>query len=305
MILVTGGCGFIGAALVRGLLEKDEQVLVLDNFHTAGRERLPDDPRLEVVEADVRDQDRVMAIFRRSSPDEVIHLAALHFIPYCDEHPLETLEVNGQGTRNVANAAVQANVSRLLFASSAAVYSVSEAPCRESTPPGPVDIYGYSKWMAEAILELTCQSHSLSAVTLRLFNVYGPGETNPHVIPHITDQVKAGGPIHLGNLESRRDYIFIDDAVEAILRVRAKAIDGYSVFNVGTGRTHSAQDIVRAFEASLDRRLEVRSLPDLIRRIDRPNLWAYASALGELLGWTADTTLEQGISRLVASERLH
>jgi len=304
LILVTGGCGFIGAALVRGLLEKDEQVLVLDNFHTAGRERLPNDPRLEVVEADVRDQDRVMAIFRRSSPDEVIHLAALHFIPYCDEHPLETLEVNGQGTRNVAHAAAQANVHRLLFSSSAAVYPVSETPCCEATPPGPVDIYGYSKWMAEAILELACQSNRLSAMTLRLFNVYGPGETNPHVIPHIVDEVRAGGPIHLGNLESRRDYIFIDDAVEAILRVRAQVTEGYSVFNVGTGRTHSVRDIVRAFEASLGRRLEVRPVPELIRRIDRPSLWADPSSLGELLKWTADTTLEQGISQLLTSERL-
>jgi UDP-glucose 4-epimerase len=141
-------------------------------------------------------------------------------------------------------------------------------------------------------------------MTLRLFNVYGPGETNPHVIPHIVDEVRAGGPIHLGNLESRRDYIFIDDAVEAILRVRAQVTEGYSVFNVGTGRTHSVRDIVRAFEASLGRRLEVRPVPELIRRIDRPSLWADPSSLGELLKWTADTTLEQGISQLLTSERL-
>ena len=191
-----------------------------------------------------------------------------------------------------------------MFASSAAVYPVSDAPCREATSPGPVDVYGHSKWV-EAILELTCRSQRLSAVTLRLFNVYGPGETNPHVIPHITDEIRAGGLIHLGNLESRRDYIFIDDAVDTLVRVRAAAADDNSVFNVGRGSTHSVRDIVRAFEASLDRRLEIRTVPDLVRRIDRPILCADPSSLRDLLQWTVDTTLEQGISRLIASERLN
>jgi UDP-glucose 4-epimerase len=304
VILVTGGCGFIGAGLVRRLLADGAQVLVVDNFHTAGLERLPTDPRLEIIEADVRHTDRVKEVFRRAGPDEVIHLAALHYIPYCDEHPIETLEVNARGTRSVIEAAVEVNISRFLLASSAAVYPISDAPSQETIPPAPVDVYGYSKWMAEAILQLTCRSHDLSAVALRLFNVYGPGETNPHVIPHIIDEIRAGGPIRLGNLESRRDYIFIDDAVEAICRVRAAAGDGYSVLNVGTGSSHSVRDVIRAFEACLNRRLEIRSVPDLVRQIDRPDLRADPTLLESLLDWSANTTLEQGISRLVASERL-
>ena len=305
MILVTGGSGFIGAALVRRLLAEDEHVLVVDNFQTAGRERLPTDPRLRVVEADIRHRDRVMEIFRQSSPDEVIHLAALHFIPYCDEHPLETLEVNGQGTRNVVEASAAAHVTRMLLASSGAVYPVSDATSQEDLPLGPVDVYGYSKWMAEALLEHICRAHGLTGVALRLFNVYGPAETNPHVIPHIVDEIKGGGPIHLGNLESRRDYIFVEDAVETIDRVRAARIDGYSVFNVGTGSTRSVREIVRAFEKGLDRGVEVRSAACLVRQIDRPSLCADPSSLKNLLRWTPGTTLEEGISRLIASERLH
>lgn len=304
MILVTGGCGFIGAPLVRRLLDEDESVLVVDNFRTAGRDRLPANPRLEVVESDIRDRHRTIEIFRQSAPREVIHLAALHFIPYCNEHPLETLEVNGQGTRNVLEAGAQANVSRIILASSAAVYPVSDDACREEMPLGPIDIYGYSKWMGEAILEQTSRAHEISGLALRLFNVYGPGETNPHVIPHIVDEIKAGGRIHLGNLESRRDYIFIEDAVEAISRVRAAGTKGYSVFNVGTGSTHSVREIVSAFEAGLRRRLEVEPAPGLLRKIDRPSLRADPSSLTALIDWKPGTTLEQGISRLIASERL-
>jgi len=304
LILVTGGCGFIGAALVRRLLAEEQRVLVVDNFHSGGPDRLPHHSGLEVVEADVRDGNRIREVFRRSRPAEVIHLAALHFIPYCDEHPLETLGVNGEGTRNVIEAGVLTGVSRILFTSSAAIYPISNGPSPETTQAGPADIYGYSKWMAEAILELSCRADQLAGVALRLFNTYGPGETNPHVIPRIIEQIKAGGPIHLGNLESRRDYIFIEDAVEAIVRLRADRTQGYSVYNVGTGSTQSVREIVGVFEDLLGRALDVQSDPDLVRRIDRPNLCADATVLESHIHWKPGTTLREGISKLIESEGL-
>ena len=304
MILVTGGCGFIGAALVRRLLAEEQRVLVVDNFHSGGPDRLPRDSGLEIVEADVRDSNRIGEVFRLSRPAEVIHLAALHFIPYCDEHPLETLEVNAQGTRNVVEAGIQVNVTRILFTSSAAIYPISNGPSPEITQARPVEIYGYSKWMAEAILELRCGANQLAGVALRLFNTYGPGETNPHVIPHVIEQIRAGGPIHLGNLESRRDYIFIEDAVEAIVRLRAVRTHGYSVYNVGSGSTHSVREIVGVFEDLLGRALDVRSEPDLVRRMDRPNLCADPATLERHIHWKPGTTLREGISKLLESEGL-
>src|SRR4030065_440771 len=121
MILVTGGCGFIGAPLVRRLLNGGERVVVVDNFVSAGPGRLPEHPGLTVVEADVRHEARIGETLDQFDVSEIIHLAALHFIPFTEEHPLETLEVNAGGTQSVLRAGLCRRVSRFLLASSAAV----------------------------------------------------------------------------------------------------------------------------------------------------------------------------------------
>ena len=126
--VVTGGCGFVGAPLVRQLLQRGEEVLVLDSFGVGGPERLPDHPRLVVRQVDIRDTGAVGDLMNRFGPSVVYHLAAIHFIPYCNEHPEEALEVNVRGTQSVIDAVSGAGERGMVFVSSAAVYPPSLQP---------------------------------------------------------------------------------------------------------------------------------------------------------------------------------
>ena len=225
--LVTGGCGFVGAALVRRLLAQSCEVVVVDDFSRGSPDNLgPGRDHVTVVRQDVRDDlDRVFALFQ---PEVVFHLAALHFIPDCDADPARCLQVNVEGTRAVlAATAALRHQPGLVLASSAAVYAPVDGPVPEQPDSlGPVDVYGYSKrWAEELAADYAARTGTAVGIA-RLFNVFGPGETNAHFIPSLICQLKAGDQVRLGNLSSRRDYVFVDDVAEALLRLARQCAEG-------------------------------------------------------------------------------
>jgi len=301
-VCVTGGCGFIGVHLVERLLHEGHKVQVLDNFAVAGPERLGEHPNLQVVQVDVRDQETMLSTLMDYPSEAIFHLAALHFIPYCNENPVETLDVNVAGTQNVVRGALKSGVSRLILASSAAVYTPQSSACIEDEHPGPVDAYGFSKWMAELVMRDMVNSAPIKALSARLFNVYGPLETNPHVIPHILEQLKVDGPIDLGNLDSKRDYVFTEDVVDGLMCLLDASQTESQIFNLGTGSAYSVREILQVLEKLLGRSIEVRSRSDLLRKQDRPLLLADPSRIKGQTSWQAAFNLESGLRQLLLSE---
>src|SRR5215472_17919479 len=213
-VLVTGGAGFIGSHLVESLLDSGTEVLVIDNFQLGKREHLGQGHsagRVTVVEADIRNTGdlRPVADF---APDVIFHMAALHFIPYCNAHPAEALDVNVLGTDAVLRAARAAPLKTFVFPSSGAIYGFGDEPWRETAPARPDEIYGISKWMGERIMaRLHADRPDVRTVVARLFNTYGPRETNPHVLPDIMKRMHEGKTVELGNLWPKRDLIFVTD----------------------------------------------------------------------------------------------
>jgi UDP-glucose 4-epimerase len=303
-ICVTGGCGFIGSHLVDRFVNDGHQVLVIDNFSVAGPDRLPQSTALTVEELDVRNTDYVVKALQRFNPEAVYHLAAIHFIPYCSEHPLETLKVNVDGTRSMIAAAKESQVQRFIFASSAAVYPPVLDACSESTPPGPTDIYGFSKWMGELLCEQLIDGTKMVGLIARIFNVYGPRETNPHVIPHIVEQLVNEVPIKLGNMKSRRDYIFTEDIVDGLTRLMGIAVETTDTVNIGTGQAYSVQEIIETIQHLLGRKLEVKTREDLLRKDDRPLLLADTKKIKDLTAWHSKHTLQSGLRALLSTEGL-
>jgi UDP-glucose 4-epimerase len=174
------------------LLERTSaaRIVVLDNLFNGRRSHVPDSPRVALREIDLRDGQAVLDLLKDERPGIVFHLAALHFIPYCNAHPAETLQVNVEGTQNLLEACRQFPTERLVIASTAAVYPIRDSANVEDDSTGPTDIYGLSKWINEKQLELYSQQQATTrCAAARLFNVFGPGETNPHVIPEIVDQM--------------------------------------------------------------------------------------------------------------------
>jgi UDP-glucose 4-epimerase len=296
-VLVTGGAGFIGHHLCAALARAGARVYALDNLSTGRRELLAGLPAsVDLIQLDVREHDELVRLLRCMQPDVIFHLAGLHFIPDCNRDPLAALQINTAGTASLLEAIrTQRCVARLVFTSTGAVYAPDRGICREEDLPAPDDVYGETKLFAETMICRFARETGISALVLRLFNVYGPGETNPHVIPEILDQARGSDTIRLGNLTPRRDYIYIDDVVAALLRAGSADPPAPAVLNIGTGRDHSVAEIVATLARVIRRPLKAESDPARTRRTDRPRLCADPSRAAAVLGWSAAYPLEAGL----------
>lgn len=300
-VLITGGAGFIGSCLANELLQDDIDVLVFDNLSTGRLDHLPcQHTRLLVVEGDIVDQVHLLQVMKDWSPDVVFHLAALHYIPYCNTHPRETLRVNVEGTQSVLEACGETGVQRVVFASSAAVYGISDEANRETDPPNPTDIYGVSKWFGEILLERFQRDSGIACLAARLFNVYGFNETNPHVIPAILDQLSDTDEIRLGNVDARRDFVYVKDVAQALIKL-AKAEHLYSGnFNVGTGHEYSIREVVGVCQDIVGQLLRIRSVASRRRRAERWHLLADISRIRETVNWRPRYDLRTGLAETMA-----
>ena len=304
-MLVVGGAGFVGHHLVPRLLDDDREVVVLDNLSRGSMERFGPylgDARLHVVRGDVTDAVLLRTLVAEVQPAVVFHLAAIHFIPYCVAHPSETLLVNLVGTQLVLDAMAAVPDARLVFASTADVYAPSERPHREDDLVATTNVYGTSKRFCEEVFAVARrQTPGRRIVSARLFNVFGPGETNPHVRPDVVEQLRAGGTLRLGNLAPRRDWVHARDVADAL--VRLAAYDGpETVFNVGTGVGTSVAQLVDALGAVLGRTLRVEQDPARVRPVERLHLVADPGRARRELGWAPRVTLQEGLRDLVARE---
>jgi len=302
--LVTGGCGFVGAALVRRLLKESCEVVVVDDLSRGAPENLgPLKDQVPVVCRDVTDG--LGEIFASFRPQAVFHLAAVHFIPDCDADPARCLRVNVDGTRAVLEAtAALRDRACLVLASSAAVYAPADGPLREQEDAlGPIDVYGYSKrWAEDLAAGFTARTGTATGIA-RLFNVFGPGETNAHFIPSLICQLQAGGPVRLGNLRTRRDYVFVDDVADALLRLARHASGGHGggqpvTVNIGSGRAYAGHEVAGTLNSLTPARTgtgEPAIDPGRVRLVDRPVLLADATLAQKLLGWAPRTSLLDGL----------
>ena len=304
-VVVTGGAGFIGSHLVEQLLELGATVLVVDDFRLGKREHLAQAgpaSRLTIIEGDIRSEEdlRQIADF---APDAVFHMAALHFIPYCNAHPQEALDVNVLGLDTLVRALRPAPLKTFVFPSSGAIYGFGDDPWPETTPARPDEIYGISKWMGEQIMaRLHADRPDVRTVVARLFNTYGPRETNPHVLPDIMKRMHEGKTIELGNLWPKRDLIFVTDTAAGVVAA-AEGGPGLEVFNVGTGTGTAIQDVIREIEAITGKALDVRQVPERMRDGDG-HLISDPRKLMDTTGWKPRHDLEAGLRQLLEWEGL-
>jgi UDP-glucose 4-epimerase len=301
-VLVTGGAGFVGSHLVRGLLERGDRVRVLDNFSTGNRANLvglEDD--VEVVEGELRSYERVHAAVR--GVEVVFHQGALPSVPRSVQDPLTTSAVNVEGTLNVLLAARDSGVRRVVFASSSSVYGNSgELPRRETQHTDPLSPYGVAKLAAERYCVSFSRVYPLETIALRYFNVFGtrqdPRSQYAAVVPRFIAEAKAGRPLPIyGDGEQSRDFTYVANVVEAnLLAADAQDANG-AVVNVATGRGLSVNGLADAIATVLAVAVERRYFPE--RAGDVRDSWADVSEAERVLGWRPRFSLEEGL-RLTA-----
>src|SRR3954471_5754940 len=253
--LVTGGAGFIGSNLVDALLDRGDEVTVVDNLATGRIENLASARRRGIAfhEADITEGERLRKLFAGARPDIVFHLAAQIDVRKSIEDPAWDASVNVGGTINVLDAARHAGVARVVNTSTGgAIYGdVDVIPTPESTSPRPMAAYGTSKLCAETYCAWHERLYGLSAVTLRYGNVYGPrqdplGEAG--VIAIFCGRLLSGErPTVYGDGQQTRDYVYVGDVVSANLAAAGSDVRGG--VNIGTGRETSVLDLIELFQS--------------------------------------------------------
>lgn len=299
-ILITGGAGFIGSAVIKELQKHDHDICVVDNLSFGNREFI-DIPDSRFMNIDIRDRKELENVIREFMPQWVIHLAAIHFIPYCNQHPFESSDINIRGTINVLDSLVECkSLEKIFFASTAAVYPISDEAVSEELPPLPLDIYGLSKLAGERLINEFHLKTKIPAVICRFFNAFGPNETNPHLIPEIQNQINSGvRTINLGNLTPKRDFIHTSDMAVAVRSLMEKFDKGIDVFNLGRGIEYAVTEIVEAFERQLNEKVNIEVEQSRVRKVERMHLLADITKLKKFLNWEPKVSIDEGISTLI------
>lgn len=297
-ILITGGAGFIGSAVIQHLQRSNHELFVIDNLSFGNRQFI-DIPDSNFFKEDILNNDRVLAIISNIRPNIIIHLAAIHFIPYCNEHPYDSSDINIRGTMHILDAAAKAGVEKVLFASTAAVYPIYDEAVTENHNVGPLDIYGLSKLTCEHLCNEFHLMTKIPTVICRFFNAFGPNETNPHLIPEIQKQILGGNRrIKLGNLTPKRDFIHTHDMANAVNILLDKSGNGINTYNLGRGIEYSVTEIVDAFSKAIGEPIEIEVDPARVRKVERMHLLADVTKL-KSLGWEPKIGIEEGIKTLV------
>jgi len=302
--LVTGGLGFIGNELVRQLT-KESSVVVLDNRNRVAP-HIEDLHDIPVHEVDLTDHQKVAAAVRELKPGVVFHLAAIHYIPECNANPERTLRTNVEATLGLLRACSAMGVKHFLLSSSGAVYADSPDPLGESAPVAPVDIYGWSKLQAEQLCTWHSTMEGLPITLCRLFNNYGPRETNAHIIPEVINQLRVDSKLHLGNITTRRDYIHTTDTARA-LRLLADNVPQHGetrVVNVASGQHASVEELIQIMGGLLGRKIEVIRDEKRFRKADKQVQVADIGHLASITGWTRPVDLRKGLHALLEFEGL-
>ncbi|OGG49554.1 hypothetical protein A2763_01930 [Candidatus Kaiserbacteria bacterium RIFCSPHIGHO2_01_FULL_54_36] len=292
-VVVTGGAGFIGSHIVAALLKEEREVHVIDNY-AAGKlpGRIHDGATYH--EMDIRNTEKIQEIF--AGADVVFHTAAVPRVPYSIEHPVETTDVNITGTVSVLTAAARAKVRRVVYSSSGSASGEQTVlPLSEDLPVNPVNPYGLQKYVGELFATMWPKIYRVETVSLRYFNVYGPGldPTGPYAL--------AVGAFLLARKENRpltifgdgtitRDYTHVSDIVHGnMLAAESPTVGKGEVINLGAGRNVTIQHLAELIGG------EITYGPP---RIEAHDSQADNRKAKELLGWEPTIKLEDGIAAL-------
>lgn len=300
--LVTGGAGFIGSHLVKRLVRDGCQVRVVDNLATGQLCRLdPVRAAIELIEADLADE----AVARRAVEgiDYVLHQAAVPSVQRSVNDPIGTHRANVTATLNLLESARRAGVRRLIYAASSSAYGDTEAlPKREAMPADPLSPYALQKFAGERYCKIYRELYGLETVSLRYFNVFGPGQ-DPRseysaVIPKFVAALLAGRPLTIyGDGEQSRDFTYIDNVVEAnLLALKAPDAAG-KVCNIGCGERITLNQLVALLEKQLGVQARIHHGPP--KPGDVRHSLADISRAKALLGYQPKVTIEEGLRRTV------
>jgi len=302
-ILVTGGAGFIGSNIVEELIKNGHEVVILDNFSLGSMENLESvKDGVMVVKGDIRDEQLVNQL--AEGCDVISNMAAASSSPMFKASLKEAVEINVLGFINVLNAAKKNGVKRVVFASSSSIYGNNPPPLREDMKVEPPNFYSATKFKNEHTARLFSQEYGLETIGFRYMSVYGPHEKPKGTYANLVSQflwcMKNGEPpVIYGDGTQTRDFVFVKDVVQAnMLAMFTKKRFLGEIFNVGTGRAVSVNEMITILNKALGKNLTPKYIPTPVKNYIETQL-ADLTKIKRELGYNHKYSLEDGIRYLV------
>jgi len=282
-VLISGTNGFLGSHLAQFFIENHTKIY---GIHSGSSHN----PKIEKI------HDDILSI--KNMPNDIstiFHFAALTDIGICEKNPDRCFEVNVNGTKNMLELA-RKNDTRFIFASSSHVYGKPKSlPIDENFPLNPLSVHAQSKVQAEILCEEYAKLYGMKINIIRTFSIYGPKSPSYSIISRIINQILKNQKIILGNMQTKRDFLFISDFLSAIIIIIKRNLIGCSKFNIGFGQSYSIQELSEKLLEISKKNLFVESDPNLIRNNDVKELVCNNSKLKKL-GWKPQFTFDEGLT---------
>ena len=297
-VIITGGAGFIGSNLAENLSKNYKEVIIIDNLYTGKIENIKDiieNKNVKFIKGSISDINLLKNTFKKT--DYIFHLAAIASVSKSIKDPIQTIDVNVNGTLNVLLAAKQNNVKKVIFSSSCAVYgNPNYFPIDEAAETKPLSPYAASKLIGEYYCDFFSKKFNLSTISLRYFNIYGPKQDPENeyaaVIPKfICRVINNKSPIINGNGEQTRDFTYVNDVIKAnILAAKSKS-NGF--YNIGYGKKLSVNSLAELILKIFNKKIQVKHNKPLIGEIQ--NSQANIKKAEDTIKYKPKYSLEEGL----------
>ena len=296
-VLVTGGAGFIGSETVNQLLTQGSLVTVFDNFSSGKMHYLPKKHKnLNIIKGDITNEDAVTKATKNQ--EAIIHLAALPFIPDSFYYPVDFFKVNTIGSMHVFWSAVKSKtVEAVVTISTSEVYgSAQYTPMDENHPTSPYSTYAVSKLAADRAAFTLHKENGFPSIVIRPFNTFGPRFTEPYIIPEILSQLLHGNrELNLGNVNSTRDFTFVSDTVNAILRATQEKKAIGEIINIGSANEIRIGDLVTKLSNIMKVKTRIKRDESRLRPYDVNRLVCNNTKAQKLLNWKPKISIDKGL----------
>ncbi len=300
-IIITGGLGFVGCHLIKKLLNKNFFPIIVDNLSNANLNILKELPKksFAFIKADINEKEVIIKKLKKFNPEIIIHLAAIHYIPYCANNPKTTRKTNLTGTISILKIAQIKNIKKFIFLSSAAVYSPSNKNLKETNKTIPTEIYGKTKLEAEKKIKECSLKNNMQYTILRSFNIYGPNDLTPHFIPSVLNRLKKSNSIKVGNINTARDFVYVDDLIDILFKIIKRGKMNKKTYNVGTGKATTGKEIIKIIEKIKKIKIIINNNSNLVREIDQKSLVADIKKISNDYNWNPKYFINNGIKKLI------
>ena len=300
-VLVTGGAGFIGSTLVRELIKAGANVIVYDNLLYGDKYNLSEiEKDMTLVIGDVI-SGKIFDTLKKYNIDYVFNLAAEPYIPHSYDNPEKFFQVNVNGTINLLSACRTFNVKRIIHVSTSEVYGTGQIiPMNEKHPLNPLSTYAVSKLAGDRAAFVFSYERNIPVVIVRPFNSYGPRETQPYIIPEIIRQLFNAKTLHLGNIDAKRDFTYVEDTALGMISAMTSNLTKGEVVNIGSNKSYSIKDIAILIgkEFGYDN-IDIQIDKTRLRPLDVELLESDYSKINKLTGWKPTVDIKEGLKRTV------